>query len=78
MKQVLGGQLRTKTDRMRDEIMMYTIQGVQPGDQLLQHRSEVPPGSRAGDQHTCSIAWASTRVLGSGWVEAPGEAGKGN
>lgn len=34
MKQVLGGQLRTKVDRMRDKIRMYIIQGVQPGDKL--------------------------------------------
>lgn len=32
----------------------------------------------AGLETTYSIGWDCTRLLGSGWVEAPAEAGDGN
>ena len=74
MKQVLGGQLRTKVDRMRDKIMMYIIQGVQPGDKLPTAQVQGP--SREQDWRAAHLQHrlGFHQALGQ-WVH---EAGKGN
>lgn len=45
------------------------VQGAHPGDSYQQPRSEVHPGGRAGDRHSCNVAQGGA---GPSWSGAPG------